>query len=435
MNAHNTTDETIVRIIAVGDELLEGRTADTNSRRIQRALGSHAVQVAGIEVVPDTFAAISAALERTAAGDLVFMTGGLGSTPDDLTRDAVAGWGGLTLAEDSSVRAALEKRWRKRGMKSSPGIVRQCQVPEGMTPVTNPVGSAPGLVGLVNGRILVMLPGVPAEMAGLLPLVVVWLNGEGYLPPERQTLLWRTAQAPELAIVRRCRKFVDAFPHLAWSWWLTDWGVDVRVAGSGSDAQVTTDLQEVDRLLGKELGQLVYNRQMKTLPATIQSIMLARKQTLAVAESCTAGMIGARLTDEPGSSGFFRGGVMAYADEVKQSLLAVPHQVLQDQGAVSEETVRHMAEGCRRSLGTDYGVAVSGISGPDGGTEEKPVGTTWIAVATPSGVFAGHYRFPADRDRNRLLTVAAALDSLRKILESGDDVSPWIVGKGQGWQQ
>ncbi len=418
-------DTATVRIIAVGDELLEGRTADTNSRRIQRALGSHAVQVAGIEVVPDTLSSIGAALSRTAPGNLVFMTGGLGSTPDDLTRDAVAQWGRLTLAEDTAVREALEARWARRGMRSNPGVLKQCQVPEGMTPLPNPVGSAPGLVGLVNKRMVVMLPGVPAEMAGLLPSVMAWLNEQGILPPARQTLLWRTSQTPELAIVRRCQKFVDAFPDLVWSWWLTDWGVDVRVAGTESDKQVTADLQEVDRQLSEELGSLVFSRRMIDLPATIQGLMIDRELTLSVAESCTAGMIGGRLTDEPGSSGFFQGGILAYSDDIKQALLAVPKDVLQNQGAVSEETVKHMALGCRNSLQTDYGLAVSGISGPGGGTEEKPVGTTWIALATPSTVFAGHYRFPADRQRNRILTVAAALDSLRRVLVQGDDVSPW----------
>jgi len=434
MGATGSSSETVVRIIAVGDELLEGRTADTNSRRVQRALGAHTVQVAGIEVVPDTFDAISAALDRTAPGNLVFMTGGLGSTPDDLTRDAVALWGELVLTEDATVREALEERWRQRGMKSSPGVMRQCQVPEGMTPLTNPVGSAPGLVGLVRKRIVVLLPGVPAEMAGLLPLAVAWLDGKGYLPPARKTLLWRTSQTPELAIVRRCRNLVDAFPQLVWSWWLTDWGVDVRVAGSGSDDQVAVDLEEVDSRLSEELGQMVYNREMVTLPASIQDLMLASGTTLAVAESCTAGMIGARLTDEPGSSGFFRGGILAYADAIKHNLLSVPETVLQEHGAVSAETVRHMAEGCRRALNTDYGLAVSGISGPGGGTQEKPVGTTWIALATPSGVFAGQYRFPAGRERNRLLTVAAALDSLRRNLEQGADVTPWTERQELGWQ-
>jgi PncC family amidohydrolase len=153
--------------------------------------------------------------------------------------------------------------------------------------------------------------------------------------------------------------------------------------------------------------------------------MIAEGSTVSVAESCTAGMIGARLTDLPGSSGFFRGGILAYADRIKTEQLGVPADQLAATGAVSRETVTAMADGCRRRIGTDYALAVSGISGPDGGTDDKPVGTTWVAVATPDEVFAHKYRFPADRERNRLLTVAAAVDSLRRVLEFGTDRPPW----------
>jgi nicotinamide-nucleotide amidase len=415
---------TTVRIIAVGDELLEGRTADTNSGRIQRALGSHAVQCAGIQVVPDQERAIAQALDRTEPGDLVFLTGGLGSTPDDLTRDVVAGWAGVPLEEDPGVRRQLEERWLRRGVKVRPGVTRQCQVPRGLRPLENPVGSAPGLMGRLRDRHLVLLPGVPQELSGLLPLVVRGLEESGDLPEARSTLLWRTAQIAELTLVKVLDEAREKYPELAWSWWLTDWGVDLRLAappgdsGAGSLAAAGAEVDAV-------LGHLVYARQMQTLPETIQEMMIAGGLTLAVAESCTAGLLGARFTDAPGSSGFFRGGVLAYADGVKRDLLGVPAEDLQRHGAVSESVVRAMAAGCRKLVDTDFALAVSGISGPDGGTEEKPVGTTWIAVATPDGVFAGGYRFPGDRERNRLLTVAAAADTLRRVLQFGAGGPPW----------
>ena len=219
-----------VQIIAIGDELLEGRTADTNSRRIQQALGAHAVQVSLIQVVPDREEAIALALDRTGAGDLVFVTGGLGSTPDDMTRDVVARWAGVELAEDPEVKLLLQERWKKRGIRTSPGSIRQSQVPRGMTPLPNPVGSAPGLAGELSGRILVMFPGVPQELQGLLPAAVKWLDENGHLPQPRRTLLWRTAQASELSLVRTCSDIKLKYPQLEWSWWLTDWGVDVRLA-------------------------------------------------------------------------------------------------------------------------------------------------------------------------------------------------------------
>ncbi len=414
----------VVRIIAVGDELLEGRTADTNSRRIQQALGSHSVQVSLIQVVPDRQKDISRALDRTEAGDLVFVTGGLGSTPDDMTRDVVAGWAQVELVEDSLVKRQLRERWEKRGIKSSRGAVRQSLVPRGMIPLTNPVGSAPGLVGRLRDRMLVLLPGVPQELQGLLIPAVRWLEENEALPMPRRTLLWRTAQASELSLVKSCSGILEKFPALDWSWWLTDWGVDVRLV-PGIGKAPGDDLASAGKMVDEILGRLVYSRRMETLPQVVQRLMLDRSLTLGVAESCTAGLIGGSLTEQPGSSGFFRGGILAYADRVKTAQLGVPAELLVDSGAVSEETVVAMADGCRKRIGTDYAVAVSGISGPDGGSPDKPVGTTWIAVATPETVYARRYRFPADRHRNRLLTVAAAVDSLRRILELGDEQPPW----------
>ena len=416
---------TEVRIIAVGDELLEGRTADTNSRRIQQALGGHAVQVSLIQVVPDRAEDIARALERTGPGDLVFLSGGLGSTPDDLTRDAVASWAKVELEEDPQLLQLLTERWKKRSLRTPSGAARQSQVPRGMFPLTNPVGSAPGLVGRLRDRTLVLLPGVPQELQGLLPQAVAWLKENGVLPARRQTLLWRTAQVAELALVSRCEGIRAKYPQLAWSWWLTDWGVDVRLAAGGQDNDAPA-LAQAAAELDAVLGPLVFSRRMETLAEAVLRLLVERSATVSVAESCTAGLIGGSLTTPPGSSACFQGGILAYADRVKTEQLGVPADLLEDKGAVSQETVLYMAAGCRQRIGTDYALAVSGISGPGGGTPDKPVGTTWVAVATPRAVFAHKYRFPADRERNRLLTVAAALDSLRRVLENNDDRPPWL---------
>jgi nicotinamide-nucleotide amidase len=414
-----------LKIIAVGDELLEGRTADTNSGRIQRALGGHALRCGLIQVVPDVAGAVAQALDRTAPGDLVFLTGGLGSTPDDLTRDALAAWAGVPLDDDLSVRAQLEERWRRRGISTRPGVERQCQVPRGLTPLANPVGSAPGLVGRLKDRMFVLLPGVPPELEGLLPPVLEFLEREGALPAARTTVVRRTAQIAELQLVRRCEAAREAYPGLGWSWWLSDWGVDVRVSARAGEEDV---LAAVGTVLDAELAHLVYARDGCDLPTVVSQLATASGRTVAVAESCTGGLVGGALTAVPGSSAYFRGGILAYANEVKSALLGVPMSLLETDGAVSEACVRLMATGCRERLGSDLAVAVSGVSGPDGGTDDKPVGTTWIGVATPAGAFAGCYRFPGDRARNRLLAVAAAIDALRRVLEDGDDVSPWARG-------
>ncbi len=415
-----------VRIIAVGDELLEGRTVDSNSRRIQRALGEHAVQTELVQVVPDRQDCIVEALARTHAGELVFLCGGLGSTPDDLTREAVAIWAGVELVENSAALDWIKAKYQARGKTPRSEVDLQALVPAGMKWVPNPVGSAPGLVGRLADRWVVLLPGFPAELSGLLPLVLVELEAQSALPPARRTLVRRLAQIPELAVVDLCRPLMDDYPDYRWSWWVTDWGVDVRVSVS-DEAVCESNWQQVAARLDEALGHLVFSQQGLTLPQTIQKILLATGKTLGVAESCTAGMMGANLTAAPGASGFFLGGFIVYADEAKHKLLGVPEQVLARKGAVSEEVVRAMAEGCREQLGSTYALAVSGISGPGGGTPAKPVGTTWVALATPSSTFAHCYHFPADRQRNRLLTVAAALDSLRRVLQFGDHQDPWCL--------
>lgn len=177
--------------------------------------------------------------------------------------------------------------------------------------------------------------------------------------------------------------------------------------------------------LDAALGRLVFSRNARDLPAVVQDLMLAEGATCGTAESCTAGLIAGALTTHGGSSGFFRGGFLVYADEVKTRLLGVPPEVLAGHGAVSEPVVRAMAAGCRERLDCTHAIAVSGISGPGGGTADKPVGTTWMAVSCPDAVWSGCYRFSANRERNRLLTVAAALDSLRRVLEFGGDRDPW----------
>lgn len=412
-----------VRIVAVGDELLEGRTTDTNSGRIQRALADRRAPVRGVAVVPDAAPAIAAALDATRPGELVFVTGGLGSTPDDLTREAVAAWAGVDIVRDEALGARLAERWRARGIELLPAGLRQSDVPEGLEPVENPQGSAPALVGDLAGRTLVVLPGVPSETAVLLPLVLQRLEAREALPPADPSRLWRTAQVAELALVEACAPVRERWTGLRWSWWLTEWGADVRLT-AGPDTK-PEELETAAAAVDRALAGIVFARDRRTLPEAVLDLLVARKRTVATAESCTAGLVAGRLTDPAGSSKAFRGGVVAYADDVKVERLGVAPAVIAAHGAVSEEAVLAMAAGARARFGTDHALALSGISGPGGGTPEKPVGTTWIAVDGPGGAHARRYRFPADRAHNRRLAVAAALDALRRVLESGDDASPW----------
>lgn len=420
--------EITVRIVAVGDELLEGRTSDTNSTRIQRALGAHAVTVRDIMVVHDRRDDIAAALERTAPGDLVFVCGGLGPTVDDLTREAVAAWAGLELVWNDDVATALAARYAARGIARSLENDKQPLVPAGCRPVANPVGTAPGIVGELRGRHVAVMPGVPAELQAMLPGVLAALGETASLPAARPVALWRVSQMAELAVAHLTEPVRSRHPDLHWSWWLVDWGVDVRLGASADQAEaLAAAAGELDELL----GDLVYAREMVSLPRVVQEAMIARGATLAVAESCTGGMIGAAITDEEGSSAYFRGGVSSYANDVKVAELGVDPETLAREGAVSQPVAEQMARGARERLGSDYAVSVTGVAGPGGAGDKKPVGTTWLAIATPDGVVSGRYRFSGDRARNRRLATMAALDMLRRALAGLPVVDPdrltWAV--------
>jgi nicotinamide-nucleotide amidase len=311
------------------------------------------------------------------------------------------------------VAAALAAWRRERGLPPPAEGDKQALVPAGCEPVANPVGSAPGLVGRLRGRRVGLLPGVPSELQALLPGVLAVLQRRAVLPAAREARLWRTAQVAESQVARATEPVRRQFPQLRWSWWLTDWGVDVRLAG---EPDQEPQLQAAARDVEDALGDVVYARRAVPLPRLVQDDLVARGQTLAVAESCTGGLLGATITAQAGSSDYHLGGVLGYADRIKTTLLGVDAAVLADHGAVSGPVAEQMAQGARTRCGADWAVAVTGISGPGGGTGAKPVGTTWIAVAGPDHAWAGRYRYSGDRERNRQLAVAGALDALRRAL-------------------
>ena len=405
--------------MSVGDELLCGRTVDTNAHETQKRLLSRGVPVDGVAVVLDTAAAIAGALDATPDGSLVIVTGGLGPTPDDLTVDALVSWAGLDLVNDDRIEAHLRALAAGRGFPYGPHMDKQARVPSGFTAIVNPAGTAPGLVGEARGRILVLLPGVPSEIAALWPGVAGELETRGVFGEPVASVLRRTTGLSEPALADLTEPLGVRWPELTWSWWLTRWGVDVQAtapAGGRLPPELAIDLDAV-------LGESVYADRLVELNQVVQDLLVARQRTVSVAESCTGGLLGAALTDLPGSSRTFRGGVLAYADAVKAQALGVSAVVLAECGAVSGETALAMAAGARRVVDADYALSVTGIAGPGGGSGSKPVGTTWIALDGPDGSWAFRYRFRSHRARNRRLAVGHALDALRRHLQHDGD--PW----------
>ncbi len=392
------------RIVAIGDELLCGRTLETNSNFIQRQLQKYGIEVERVTVVHDNKSDIISALDE-AGQQLIFITGGLGPTPDDMTVEVVAEWANVPIIIDPTVEADLKNRCADRGTDYHPGMAKQAKLPLGMKALKNPVGSAPGQVGRFGGAVVVLLPGVPAEMRGLWPLVETELK---LSVSNNDSFRLRTVGLSEPKLSEMTETARGKYPNLVWSWWLSKWGVDVQASGPDPAA-----LAAAEKILRTELGDSVFASGETELSQQVGRMLLEDGKTVSVAESCTAGMIGAALTDSAGSSAYFIGGVISYSNEIKTQELAVSEQLLIDHGAVSRETAESMAINCRNKFETDYAISVTGVSGPGGGTPEKPVGTTWIAVAGPENCTVKRFRFIANRARSRELAVAAALNLLR----------------------
>ena len=412
-----------IEIITIGDELLLGFTTDTNAAYLARELAAHGVEVVQRATVGDDADAIAAAvrdaLERTGA---VITTGGLGPTADDLTKPAIAALFGRRLEMREEIVAMIEERFRLYGFKGRmPASNRQqALVPEGARVLENRHGSAPGIwIEDDRRRWVAMLPGVPREMRGMTLDVII---------PELQA---RRGGVREVVRSRTLRCMGISESHLAdllgdraravrglpVAYLPSIAGIDLRLTTRGmssTDAAVLLDAAMDE--LRPIIGEHVYGEDEADLAQVVLERSRHRGFRIAVAESCTGGMLGARLTAIPGSSDVFVGGVIAYDNDVKTALLGVDPATISERGAVSEATVREMATGVRASFGTQIGIAVTGIAGPNGGTPEKPVGLVWVAADVDGEVRASQRVYPGNREEIRQRASQGALDLVRRML-------------------
>jgi nicotinamide-nucleotide amidase len=407
--------------VTIGTELLLGFTVDTNAAEIGRALAAAGVDVVRHTSVADRPDAIRAALtEALGRADVVLATGGLGPTSDDLTKQAAADVFGRRLVHDPAVLAALEERFRRIGRWPMPAANRsQADVPEGAVVLPNPRGTAPGLwLEDERGRVLVLLPGVPHEMRGLLhEHVLPRLAGRGGGTVVRSRAL-RTTGVAESAVAERLGGIADEIAPLTLAYLPGTAGVDLRVtawhlAPDDADRRLAGALG----LIAPRLGQDRYGEDDADLAAVVLTALAGR--TLAVAESCTGGLLGGRITAVPGASHTFLGGIVAYDNTVKTDLLGVPAATIAEHGAVSEPVVLAMTDGARRRFNADAALAVTGIAGPEGGTTDKPVGTVWVAARVGDQARAVRRVLPGDRREIRERAAQAALDLLRRLMLDG----------------
>jgi nicotinamide-nucleotide amidase len=407
----------IARVLLVGDELLGGTIHDRNVAQVARAFGPRGVPVVGVEVVGDVPEAIAAAAHRAAEhADVLVVTGGLGPTADDVTRDGLALALGVGLDEDESVRADIEARMERRGIeRPADSVRRQATFPVGTAVVRNPVGSAPGFSGWLGKCRFFVLPGVPQEVAEMLPAVVDVLPDP---PPGRDwQRLVATAGRGEVRVAETLEGagFVPP-PGISLAYLPSPGGVRLRLfAPSGAPVE---DLDRAEQEIRKLLADWALPRE--SVQDSLVERLREKDATLTTAESCTGGLLGARITDVPGASSVYLGGIVAYSNAVKISRLGVDVALLEEHGAVSGPVASAMARGARDGLGSDLAVSVTGIAGPGGGTPEKPVGTVWIGVADRRGDQAHRFLFGGSREMVRERTVNKALEIAYRRAVAGD---------------
>ena len=412
-------------LITIGDELLIGQVVNTNAAWAGEQLDLAGVDVLRMVTLGDDIEAIQAALnDAYRTSELVVITGGLGPTHDDITREAIAGFFGAELRPDPDVLAHIERRFARRGYAMPASNQRQAMVPEGFEVLPNPVGTAPGLWLAEEGtsaRLLAVVPGVPHEMRALMEGEVLprLRKRKGLRFLRHRTLL--TAGIGESNLQERLGDLAGWLGDGLRLAYLPGGGsVRLRASASGNDQQaVERRLDAFEAHLRERIGPYFFGTGTETLEAAVGKMLKARGQTLAVAESCTGGFVLNRLTNVPGSSAYVVGGVVAYGNAVKAEQLGVSEAALEEEGAVSEAVARQMAEGVRERLSADVGVSTTGVAGPSGGTPEKPVGTVWIGYADASGSEARLLSLATDRLLNKQLTSTAVLNDLRQRL-SGD---------------
>jgi len=409
-----------VELVTVGTELLLGFTVDTNSAEIGRALAGAGIRVVRRTAVGDDVAAIrsgvSDALARTGA---VITTGGLGPTADDITKSAVAALFGARLVFDAGVWEALVARFAKFGRVPTANNRGQAEVPEGAAILPNRWGTAPGLWLEGGPGLVVMLPGVPVEMRNLLHTQVIPRFAERETGLVIRSIMVRTTGIAESTLAERMGDLEERIAPLSLAYLPGLGSVDLRITAWGlPPAEAEAALGAAAALATGRAGDHAYGQGETDLAALVLEELRRRELRIAVAESCTGGLLGGRLTDIPGSSSQFVGGVIAYADETKRQLLGVPAALLAAEGAVSEPVARQMAIGAATALGAEVGVSITGIAGPDGGSESKPVGTVWMGFAFPGQQEAVLRKLVGTREEIRARAAQQALYELWRRLKS-----------------
>jgi len=407
-------------ILTIGDELCRGEIVDTNSSSLAQRLWDLDITTRWMTSCCDDEHDITSALRAAVArADVVVCSGGLGPTEDDLTVDVVAALAGVEAVIDETARARMEAFFTRGNTKVTPIQLRQVRVPAGARVLGNPAGLAPCFEQVIAGVPVFCLPGIPREVhaivdQALAPRLAELREAAGDVERIARRI-YRAFGRGESQISQLCRGIVDGVPGATIHYQVKFPETLVKLVVRDRDqAAADARLAAMDVAIRERLAGVLYGVGDDNLVAVVTKKLIAAKRTVATAESCTGGMIGELITSLPGSSAAFLGGAITYSNAEKVRQLGVAQATLDAHGAVSEETVREMAQGARERFGSELAVAVSGVAGPDGGTPEKPVGTVWLALASPTGISTKKLSWPGTRDQVRTL---AAWWALKLILD------------------
>lgn len=411
----------IVELIATGSELLLGDTINTNVAYLGHELNRLGYTVAFHSTVGDNRARMEAVVRQAATrADIVICTGGLGPTQGDITRECVAKAIDKPLVLNEDAVREVKQFFIDRNREMPDASRRETILPEGSVVLHNSVGVAPGLAVSADKVTFILLPGPPSEMKAVfsesaVPYLLKRFGEQGAIVSKRYAVY----RLRELELEERLFDLVKLQHNPTIAFLIKNGYIEVRLTASGKTTEEAQKLLApweniVEERLGDAIGRVLTDN----LPNTVGAMLTARKATVATAESCTAGLVGKRLTETAGSSSYYMGGVQSYSNDVKHRLLGVPQDMLDKYGAVSEQVAKAMAEGAKKVIGTDYGVSTTGIAGPGGGTATKPVGLVWFGVAGPKGTVAFRNDFIGDRESIRQSAAEQALQYLQRYMET-----------------
>ena len=408
-------------LISIGDEILYGQTLDTNSHWISAELDKLGIKVKRKVTVADTEEAILGAFsEAEANADIILITGGLGPTKDDLTKPCLAQYFDSEMYRDEEVLVNLRERYESRGRTLNELNKGQADLPKKCKVVPNKYGTAPGMWFDKEGKVFVSMPGVPQEMKYMMQDTVLPQLQQQFKMPVIIHQMVKTSGIPESDLAQKLEEWEDNLPKeikLAYLPGLKQ--VKLRLTAIGQDeAHLQGLIEEEVAKLDDLIPKYIFAKEEINLAEAVGRLLIEQSKTIACAESCTGGYLSKLLTENAGSSAFFQGTVIPYHNELKIQVLGVKEQTIASYGAVSEQTVIEMAENVRKLMNADIGVATSGIAGPGGGTEEKPVGTVWVALADGQKTQTKLFNFPFDRQGNIDITSNSVLNLVRQTLTS-----------------